>query len=84
MLFNPRALGETFIVADPVAMSVAEIVAGIRRRRGQRANLFYVNPDILKLALRLAGRGQLWERVGCSLVADPAKLLSIGWKTEDQ
>jgi len=44
--------------------------------------MFDVDPRYLKLALRLMRREELWDRVGASLVADPAKLLSIGWTPE--
>ena len=36
----------------------------------------------IKLTLQAAGQGAIWERIGQSLVAPPAKLLSIGWKPE--
>lgn len=84
VLFNPKAIGETFVVADPSAMSVADIIAAVRRKRGKPANLFYLNQKLLQLALRAAGRGPMWERLGCPLVVDPAKLLSIGWTPEEQ
>lgn len=82
VLFNPKAMGETFIVADPDAMTVTEIIARARRREGRPENLFGVSPHLLKFALKLVGRGELWERLGCPLVADPAKLMSIGWKPD--
>ena len=31
-------------------------------------------------ALTAMGRGEEWQRVGGSLIADPAKLLQAGWK----
>ena len=84
VLFNPKAMGETFIVADPDAMTVADIIAKVRHQRGGRASLFNVNPNLLKLALRMTGRSALWERLGCPLIADPAKLMSIGWAPDDR
>lgn len=83
VLFNPKAIGETFIVADPDAMTVADIIARVRQGQGGRASLFNVNPKLLKLALQAVGRGALWERLGCPLVADPAKLMSLGWPPQD-
>lgn len=80
VLFNPEALGETFVVADPAAPTVAEIVARARRRHGRAPGLFKVDPRLLHFALRLTGRGALWPRLGEPLVVDPAKLLALGWR----
>lgn len=80
VLFNPAAFGETFVVADPGAPTIAEIIAKARRRHGHAPGLFNVDPRLLHLALRLIGRGGLWSRLGEPLVVDPAKLLGLGWK----
>lgn len=82
VLFNPRAMNEMFVVADPDAMTVAGLVADLRRSRGRSANLFTVPPVLLRLALIAIGKGALWERLGQPLVVDPAKLMSIGWTPE--
>jgi len=82
VLFNEKAMGETFIVADPDAVTVAEMFARARTRAGQSRHLFGVDPALLKFGLRIAGRSELWERLGGSLVADPSKLISIGWTPE--
>ena len=82
VLFNSRALGETFIVADPDAMTVTDIIARARLREVGSRNLFGVSPRLLKLALKMIGKGELWDRLGGSLVASPAKLASIGWKPD--
>lgn len=82
VLFNPKAMGETFIVADPNAVTVTEMFERARHSAGNSASLFKVDPGLLKLGLQMVGRGALWERLGGSLVADPSKLMSIGWKPE--
>lgn len=82
VLFNPAARGETFVVADPGAPTVAEIIARARRRHGRAPGLFNVDPRLLRLALRLTGRGALWPRLGEPLTVDPAKLLALGWKPQ--
>ncbi len=82
VLFNAKAMSETFVVADPDAMTVAGIVTDLRRSRGRTANLFTVPPMLLRLALIAIGKGALWERLGQPLVVDPAKLISIGWTPE--
>lgn len=80
VLLNPKAIGETFVVADPQPQTVAEVVAQIRARRERAPHLFAVPPSLLRVALRLIGRDDFWERLGRPLVVSPAKLVAIGWK----
>lgn len=84
VLFNPGAMGEIFVVADPGAMTVAEIIARARREQGVTAGLMKVPPVLLKCVLQAIGRGALWERVGHPLVVNPSKLLALGWTPERQ
>lgn len=80
VLLNPKAIGETFVVADPEPQTVAEVVAQIRAGLGRAPSMFAVPPSWLRVALRLIGRDDLWERLGQPLVISPAKLIAIGWK----
>lgn len=84
VLFNPKAVGETFVVADPDAMTVADFMTRVRQRQGQSKGLFKVSPKLLQLGLQAVGRGALWDRLGRPLVVDPAKLLSLGWTPQDE
>jgi UDP-glucose 4-epimerase len=84
VLLNPRALGETFVAADPEPRTVAEIVAQIRARSGRAPNLFAMPPSWLRAACDLFGRQDVWERLDRPLVVSPAKLLAIGWKPTKQ
>jgi len=77
---SPAMLNETFVVADPEAMSIAEIFACLRAAAGRSAGLFPVPPGLIAGLLGLAGRTSLWDRMGRDLVVDPAKLLAAGWK----
>jgi UDP-glucose 4-epimerase len=84
VLFNPNAMGETYVVADPAPRTLPEMIARIRRREGRRTNIFYVNPKLFEFGLRAAGNHLLWQRLGHPLIVDPAKLLALGWSpTED-
>jgi UDP-glucose 4-epimerase len=74
------ALGETFIVADPTPLTLGEIIAAMRAGDGRRPGLLPIPPVLLSLALNAMGRGQDWERLGGSQVADPQKLLQAGWQ----
>jgi UDP-glucose 4-epimerase len=81
-LGSPATCRETYLVAEPHAPTLAEIVAALRRGLGRPARLFPVPPRVFQAALELAGRDAVWERLGGSLVADPAKLLAAAWRPD--
>jgi NAD dependent epimerase/dehydratase family enzyme len=74
--------GETYVVADPEPVTIAEIVTALRRGRGKSPGLIAVPPLVLRLALTAAGRGANWEQISGALAADPAKLVAAGWRPE--
>jgi nucleoside-diphosphate-sugar epimerase len=78
-LQHPSTRGETYIVADPMPLTLAEIVAALRVGQGRRPGLLPVPPALIALAANAAGRGDDWQRIGGAMVADPAKLLGAGW-----
>jgi UDP-glucose 4-epimerase len=80
VLTTPAAAGETFVVADPQPLTLAEIVAALRQGVGRSPGLFPVPPALIATAMRATGHADDWERLGGSLVADPAKLLRAGWR----
>jgi nucleoside-diphosphate-sugar epimerase len=79
-LAAPVTQGETYIVADPDALTLAEIIAALRAGQGRPPGLLPVPPACIALAARVMGRGEEWQRLGGAQVADPAKLLNAGWK----
>ena len=79
-LKSPGAKGETYIVADPMPLTLAEIVAALRAGEGRTPGLLPVPPAFMTLTLGVMGRAEEWQRLGGTLVADPAKLLRAGWK----
>lgn len=79
-LSNPLARGETFIVADPTPVTVADLIARYRASLGRSPWLMPVPESWIKASLKATGQGAVWERIGRSLVAPPTKLLSIGWQ----
>jgi UDP-glucose 4-epimerase len=79
-LTDPRARGETFIVADPVPITVADLIARYRAGFGQPPRLFPIPRGLLEFALKTGGQGAIWHRIGCPLVARPDKLLALGWR----
>ena len=80
VLQQPSARGETYIVADPTPLTLAEIVAALRTGEGRRSGLLPVPPVLIALAANTAGRGDDWQRIGGAMVASPTKLLQAGWK----
>ena len=79
-LEDPRAVNETFIVADAETVSVAEIIATLRRAAGRRPALVSVPTALLAFAFGLIGQRERWEQLAGSLVAEPKKLMAAGWR----
>lgn len=79
VLNTPTAINETYLVADPQPLTLAEIVAALRAGAGRSPALLPVPPALIAGALRAIGRSSEWERLGGSLVAEPGKLLEAGW-----
>lgn len=77
---SPGTLNETFLVADPEALTLAQIIAAVRAGAQQPTRLFAVPPDVIRLFLAAMGRGELWNRLGGNLVVNPGKLLAAGWR----
>jgi len=80
VLASSRAKDETYVVADPAPLTLAEIVAALRAGEGRRPGLLPVPPALIALTARAAGRAEEWQRLGGMLVADPIKLMDAGWK----
>jgi nucleoside-diphosphate-sugar epimerase len=80
VLENPASRGETFVVADPEPVSLAEMIASLRRGLGRRPGLLPLSPRFVQASLQFIGADDLWQRLGGSLVAPPAKLVTVGWK----
>jgi nucleoside-diphosphate-sugar epimerase len=79
-LASAAAKGETYVVADPTPLTLAEIVTALRVGEGRRSGLLPIPPALIALASRALGRAEEWQRLGGTLVADPTKLMHTGWK----
>ncbi len=79
VLTNPRARGETFIVSDPTPLTVADLVTRYRVSLGRPSWLLPVPEKWLELSLKAIGQTAMWERLGCPLIANPSKIIAIGW-----
>jgi nucleoside-diphosphate-sugar epimerase len=79
VLGNPRAMGETFIVADRTPLSVGELVANVRAGLGRRPGIFALPRGVTEAAMQLPGARGIWEKIGKPLVASSAKLMQLDW-----
>jgi UDP-glucose 4-epimerase len=73
---------ETYLLADPEPLALAEIVAALRCGAGGRPRLFPMPPEVFELGFKLIGRADIWQRLGGSLAVDPSKLISAGWQPD--
>ena len=79
VLASSSPLRRPFIVADPEALTVPEMIAALRQGLGRSPGLVPLPAPLLRLALHAAGRKGWYERLACPLVVDPSALLGIGW-----
>ena len=80
VLDAPVAINETYVVADPAPLTLADIVGALRAGLGRAPSLVPVPRGLVALPLKLLGRPDLWDRLGAESVVDPAKLLALGWR----
>jgi UDP-glucose 4-epimerase len=79
VLEHPGTAGQTYIVADPLPVSIAEMIATLRQARGRSPKLVSIPQKVVGATMRGLGKTEAWERIGSSLVADIAKLREAGW-----
>lgn len=80
VLRSPGDLRRPLVVADEEPISVAGIIAAMRKGLGRRPGLITAPVPLLKLALQLTGRGELCERLTRPLIVDARALASLGWR----
>jgi UDP-glucose 4-epimerase len=82
VLRHNACAGETYVVADPTPVTIAEIVASLRHGMGRKPGLVAVPPALLRLVLAALGRDGSWEQINGALVVEPRRLLAAGWRPE--
>lgn len=80
VLTTQAAADKTLLVADPSPLSVAEMIAGLRRKIGRQPWLFNVHPALLKAVLTSLGLKSVWTRIGEPFVISTDRLQAIGWR----
>jgi nucleoside-diphosphate-sugar epimerase len=84
VLAAPAPLRRPLIVADPEPLSIAEMIAALRRGLGRRPGLLPVPAPLLEVLFRAAGRPEMFQRLARPLVASPATLARLGWAPPDR
>jgi nucleoside-diphosphate-sugar epimerase len=79
VLERPATAGQTYIVADPLPLSLAEMITVLREARSRSPKLVSIPEHWVGASMRGLGKSSAWERVGSSLMADITKLRDSGW-----
>jgi len=70
---------ETFLIADPEPISLAEMISNIRAGMGRFSNLVPVPPKVLAVAFGLLKRSEMWQRLSGNLVVSSERLRRAGY-----
>jgi nucleoside-diphosphate-sugar epimerase len=84
VLATPGPMRRPLIVADPDPLSVAQMIAALRRGLGRRPGLVRVPPWLVKTAMKMAGRLDTYDRLATPLVADASALVKLGWAPQQR
>ena len=79
-LKNPMTVGETFLLADPLPMTIGEILTVLRREHGRSLMNVHFPQGLIRLLLTLGGRKDIWLRFSGDLIVDTSKFELLGWR----
>lgn len=79
VLAEPQPLRRPLIVADAAPLTLPAMISAMRKGLGRRPGLFPLPAPLLRRACRAVGRGEVYDRVAGSLVADASALRRLGW-----
>ena len=79
LLEAKTSLKRPFIVADPEALTIAEMISALREGLGRRPGLFPLPKPFLAAALKAMGRPDAFQLLSGSLMADPSALKCVDW-----
>jgi UDP-glucose 4-epimerase len=72
-------LQRPLIVAEPEALTIAEMIMSLRRGFGRRPWVLPVPAPLLRYVFGMLGRAEAYERIAGSLIASAATLTALGW-----
>ncbi|HEY1545513.1 MAG TPA: NAD-dependent epimerase/dehydratase family protein [Xanthobacteraceae bacterium] len=72
-------LRRPLIVADDEPLTIAEMIAAMRRGLGRPPGTFASPDALLRALLRALGRDEIYRRLAGSLVVDTSALRALGW-----
>jgi nucleoside-diphosphate-sugar epimerase len=79
VLKTPVTDGETYLVADQSAVTIAEIITSLRQGMGRKPMLMPFPHDLLNLTARLTGQEKALQALTGSLMVSSEKLAKTGW-----
>lgn len=74
---HPEAAGETFLAADGEDLSTPDLIGRVAKLMGRSARLFPLPVDVIRALGRLAGQGDIVDRLCSSLRVDATKARSV-------
>jgi nucleoside-diphosphate-sugar epimerase len=80
VLQTPQTLRRPLIVADPEPFTIPQMIGAMRQGLGRKPLLLPAPSMLLEWGLRAVGRGEIYQRLAGSLVADPSALMGFGWQ----
>jgi UDP-glucose 4-epimerase len=79
-LKSPRAVGQTFLLAEPEPRSTPQIFAALYAGMGLRNRLFPFPVRLLRTTAQIAGMGAVFDKLGSSLEVDPSNAIrTLSW-----
>lgn len=78
-LDSPSVSRGTYLVADPGALTVPEIVGAMRLGLGRSPGVFCVPMELAERLAMAVGQAEAWERIAGNLVVSTDALKATGW-----
>ena len=72
-------LRRPLIVAEPEALTIAEMITSLRRGLGRRPGLLPMPAPLFRYVFGMLRRAEAYERIAGSLVASAAALTALDW-----
>ena len=78
---HSAAKGHTFFVSDDRPLSIGQLIHGLAKGMGKKANLLYCPEVLMKIPFKLLGKSETLEKITGSLQIDISHIQeTLGWK----